>query len=166
MLKCFFSIGMSLLLALVAFENAAAVQESKQTTLVKEPADDKNVREYKDRAAESAKVLTEIMNIFENFISEELMARAHGIAVILYVVKGAFGLGGQWGKGLMSQRGEDGSWSTLAFVEIGGGSFGLQIGVQVSDVVLVFTDESGIKGFLKSKLKLGADASVTVGSVG
>ena len=166
MLKCFFSIGMSLLLALVAVENAAAAQEEKQTTQAREPADDKNVREYKDRAAESAKVLTEIMNIPENSIPEELMARAHGIAVIPHVVKGAFGLGGQWGKGLMSQRGEDGSWSTPAFVEIGGGSFGLQIGVQASDVVLVFTDESGLKGLLKSKLKLGADASATAGPVG
>jgi len=169
---------MSLMLAFVAVENAAG-QESKQTTAqpkqtdqskettpAKEPADDKNVREYKDRAAEAAKVLTEIMNIPENSIPEELMARAHGIAVIPHVVKGAFGLGGQWGKGLMSQRGEDGSWSTPAFVEIGGGSFGLQIGVQASDVVLVFTDESGIKGLLKSKLKLGADASATAGPVG
>ena len=95
MLKCFFSIGMSLLLALVAFENAAAAQESKQTTPAKEPADDKNVREYKDRAAESAKVLTEIMNILESSIPEELMARAHKIAVIPHVVKGAFELGSQ-----------------------------------------------------------------------
>src|SRR5215813_2126605 len=166
MLKCFFSIGMSLLLALVAFENAAAAQESKQTTPAKEPADDKNVREYKDRAAESAKVLTEIMNIPESSIPEELMARAHGIAVIPHVVKGAFGIGGQWGKGLMSQRREDGSWSVPAYIEIGGGSFGLQIGVQASDIVLVFTDEDGIKGILKGKLKLGADASATAGPVG
>src|SRR6266496_5835953 len=135
MLKFFFRIGMSLLLAFVAFENVAAAQESKQTTQSKQTTDDKNVREYTDRAAESAKVLTEIMNIPENAIPEELMARAHGIAVIPHVVKGAFGLGGQGGKGLMSQRREDGSWSTPAFVEIGGGSFGLQIGVQASDVV-------------------------------
>jgi lipid-binding SYLF domain-containing protein len=154
MLKCLLSIGLSLLLAFVAVENVSG-QEAKQ-----------NDREYADRAAEAAKVLTEIMNIPENSIPEDLMARAHGIAVIPHVVKGAFGLGGQWGKGLMSQRQEDGSWSTPAFVEIGGGSFGLQIGVQASDVVLVFTDESGIKGLLKSKLKLGADASATAGPVG
>src|SRR5262245_945037 len=165
MLKFFLSIGMSLLLDFVAVESSAA-QESKETPQTKQINDDKNIREYTDRAAESAKVLTEIMNIPENSIPEELMARAHGIAVIPHVVKGAFGLGGQWGKGLMSQRREDGSWSTPAFVEIGGGSFGLQIGVQASDVVLVFTDETGIKGLLKSKLKLGADASATAGPVG
>jgi lipid-binding SYLF domain-containing protein len=106
------------------------------------------------------------MNIPENSIPEGLMARAHGIAVIPHVVKGAFGIGGQWGKGLMSQRREDGSWSSPAYIEIGGGSFGLQIGVQASDIVLVFTDEDGLKGILKGKLKLGADASATAGPVG
>jgi lipid-binding SYLF domain-containing protein len=119
-----------------------------------------------ERAAEATKVLTEIMNIPDDAIPEELMARAHGIAVIPHVVKGAFGIGGQWGKGLMSQRQEDGRWSPPTYVEIGGGSFGLQIGVQASDVVLVFTDESGIKGLLKGKVKIGADASATAGPVG
>jgi lipid-binding SYLF domain-containing protein len=119
-----------------------------------------------DRAVQAAYVLTEVMNIPENAIPEQLMARAHGIAVIPHVVKGAFGIGGQWGKGLMSQRREDGSWSPPAYIEIGGGSFGLQIGVQAVDIVLVFTDEDGLKGLLKDKLKLGADASVTAGPVG
>src|SRR5206468_47844 len=119
-----------------------------------------------DRAAEAANVLSEIMNIPENSVPEELMARAHGIAVIPHVVKGAFGIGGQWGKGLMSQRDEDGRWSPPAYIDIGGGSFGLQIGVQTNDVVLVFTDEDGLKGILKGKLKLGADASAAAGPVG
>ena len=119
-----------------------------------------------DRAREAATVLTEIMSIPENSIPEELMANAHGIAVIPHVVKGAFGIGGQWGKGLMSQRHEDGNWSAPAYIEVGGGSFGLQIGVQASDIVLVFTDEDGLKGLLKGKLKLGADASATAGPVG
>jgi lipid-binding SYLF domain-containing protein len=119
-----------------------------------------------DRAREASTVLTEIMSIPENSIPEELMARAHGIAVIPHVVKGAFGIGGQWGKGLMSQRHEDGNWSVPAYIEVGGGSFGLQIGVQASDIVLVFTDEDGLKGLLKGKLKLGADASATAGPVG
>jgi lipid-binding SYLF domain-containing protein len=66
----------------------------------------------------------------------------------------------------MSQRHEDGSWSLPAYIEMGGGSFGLQIGVQASDIVLVFTDEDGLKGLLKGKLKLGADASATAGPVG
>src|SRR5215467_8024586 len=155
----FISIGLLSLLVVFAFANPVASQQSKKSADVKQSTE-------AERATEAADVLTQIMNIPENAIPDELMARAHGIAVIPHVVKGAFGLGGQWGKGLMSQRREDGSWSTPAFVEIGGGSFGLQIGVQASDVVLVFTDESGIKGLLKSKLKLGADLSATAGPVG
>ena len=119
-----------------------------------------------ERAIEATHVLNEIMTIPDNAIPDSLMARAHGIAVIPHVVKGAFGFGGQWGKGLIAQRHEDGAWSAPSFVEIGGGSFGLQIGVQATDIVLVFTDESGTKGLLKSKLKLGADASATAGPVG
>src|SRR5262249_47710331 len=127
MLKCFFSIGMSLMLALVAVENATAGQESKQADQSKQTAEDKNIRNEKDRAAESAQVLTEIMKIPENSIPEELMARAHGIAVIPHVVKGAFGLGGQWGKGLMSQRREGGRWGTPPFYADRGGTVGFAI---------------------------------------
>src|SRR5438552_3340908 len=130
------------------------------------PAHAQKATSEADRASEAAKVLTEVMNIPETAIPEQLMARAHGIAVIPHEVKGAFGIGGQWGKGLISQRREDGSWSTPAFIEIGGGSFGLQIGVQATDLILVFTDESGIKGMLKGKVKLGVDASATAGPVG
>ena len=119
-----------------------------------------------ERAADAVNVLSEVMGIPENSIPQDLMARAHGIAVIPHVVKGAFVFGGQWGKGLMSQRHEDGSWSAPAYIEIGGGSFGLQIGVQANDIVLVFTDEEGVKGILKGKVKLGADASATAGPVG
>ena len=156
MLKSFVRIGFWTLVVVFALTNpvtASAQQSNKQSSEA-------------ERAAEAAHVLNEIMSIPENSVPEELMARAHGIAVIPHVVKGAFGLGGQWGKGLMSQRHEDGSWSTPAYIEIGGGSFGLQIGVQASDIVLVFTDEEGLRGLLKGKVKLGADASATAGPVG
>src|SRR5262245_30501024 len=152
-MKSFIRIGLWSVVVVFALTRPVTAQQPKQSAEV-------------DRAAEATNVLNEIMNIPENSVPEELMARAHGIAVIPHVVKGAFGLGGQWGKGLMSQRHEDGSWSPPAYIEIGGGSFGLQIGVQASDIVLVFTDEDGLKGLLKGKLKLGADASVTAGPVG
>src|SRR5215471_13447708 len=153
MLKSFIRTGIWSLVVVFALTGPVTAQQAKQSAEV-------------DRAAEAANVLNEIMNIPENSIPEELMAHAHGIAVIPHVVKGAFGIGGQWGKGLMSQRHEDGSWSSPAYVEVGGGSFGLQIGVQASDIILVFTDEGGLKGILKGKLKLGADASATAGPVG
>lgn len=158
MLKRFIRTGLWSLVVVLALTNPVTAQQSNKQS-AKQSAE-------ADRAAEAASVLAEIMNIPESSIPEGLMARAHGIAVIPHVVKGAFGIGGQWGKGLMSQRHEDSSWSPPAYIEIGGGSFGLQIGVEASDVVLVFTDEDGLKGLLKGKLKLGADASATAGPVG
>jgi lipid-binding SYLF domain-containing protein len=154
MLKSFACTALSSLAVVFALSHPLMARQS-----------DKNSTEA-ERAADAVNVLTEIMSIPESSIPEDLMARAHGIAVIPHVVKGAFGIGGQWGKGLMSQRREDGSWSAPAYIEIGGGSFGLQIGVQATDIVLVFTDEEGIKGILKGKVKLGADASATAGPVG
>jgi lipid-binding SYLF domain-containing protein len=154
MFKSFIRIALWSLVVVFALTNpVTARQSNKQSTEA-------------ERAGEAVNVLTEIMNIPENSIPEDLMARAHGIAVIPHVVKGAFGIGGQWGKGLMSQRREDGSWSSPSYIEIGGGSFGVQIGLQASDIVLVFTDEDGLRGILKGKLKLGADASATAGPVG
>jgi lipid-binding SYLF domain-containing protein len=122
--------------------------------------------EYGERAMKAANTLTEIMQIPEKGIPEELMEKAVAVAVIPNMVKGAFGFGGTFGKGLVSHRGTDGKWSTPSFIEIGGGSIGLQLGVQSTDVVLVFTSEDGFKGLLDGKLKLGADAAVAAGPVG
>lgn len=119
-----------------------------------------------ERAMKAANVLTEIMQIPENGIPDELMERAVAVAVVPHMVKGAFGLGGTFGKGLVSRRGTDGKWGAPAFIEIGGGSFGLQLGVESTDVVLVFTSENGFKGLLDGKVKLGADAGVSAGPVG
>jgi lipid-binding SYLF domain-containing protein len=149
------TVAFSLLLILVG-NPAAGQQQATHEKLTTEA----------ERAMDAANVLKEMMDVPESAIPEELMARAHGIAVIPHVVKGAFGLGGQWGKGLISQRNEDGTWSTPAYIQIGGGSLGFQIGLQATDVVLVFTDASGIKGLLRGKVKLGADVSATAGPVG
>jgi lipid-binding SYLF domain-containing protein len=147
-------VGLVLLLAVVVFATTPGVA-----------GQEKQMPEA-ERAMLAGQALQAIMNIPEDSIPDELMAHAHGIAVIPHIVKGALGFGGQWGKGLMSQRQEDGRWSPPAYIEIGGGSFGFQIGVQASDAVLVFTDEAGIKGLLKGKVKLGVDASATAGPVG
>jgi len=122
--------------------------------------------EYSERADKATLVLTEIMGIPEQGIPEELMPRARAIAVIPHVVKGALGIGGQYGKGLVSQRMANGKWSPPAFIEIGGGSFGLQLGVEATDLILVFTNDEGVKSLLQGKVKLGADASVAAGPVG
>jgi len=118
------------------------------------------------RAANAAAVLGEIMDAPDQAIPEGLMKKAYGIAVIPHVVKGAFGIGGRFGKGLVAQRNADGGWGTPLFIEIGGGSFGLQLGVEATDVIMVFTNHAGIQPLLKGKLKIGADASATAGPVG
>src|SRR5580692_6657126 len=129
-------------------------------------AKDDGAKNEAERASASAAVLTAIMGIPESSIPDELMEHAHGIMVIPHVVKGAFGFGGQWGKGLASQRREDGSWTAPAFIQITGGSFGLQLGVQATDLVLVFTDENGMKPMLKGKVQIGADVSAAAGPIG
>jgi len=122
--------------------------------------------EYSERAMNAAKVLTEVMQIPDNGIPDELMEHAVAVAVIPHMVKGAFGLGGTYGKGLVSHREPGGKWSAPSFIEIGGGSFGLQLGVQAADLVLVFTSDDGFKGLLDGKIKLGVDAAVAAGPVG
>jgi lipid-binding SYLF domain-containing protein len=119
-----------------------------------------------DRAEHAATVLSEIMEAPDQGLPEVLLKKAYGIAVIPHVVKGAFGIGGRYGKGLVAQRNSDGGWGTPLFIEIGGGSFGLQLGVEATDVVMVFTNHDGIQPLLKGKLKIGADASATAGPVG
>jgi len=126
----------------------------------------KHAEDQADRARKAADVLTEIMGIPEEGIPNDLMEHAKAVAVIPHVVKGAFGIGGRYGKGLVSQRLSNGQWSAPSFVEIGGGSFGLQLGVQATDLVLIFVNDSGIRPLLKGKVTLGADASVAAGPVG
>src|ERR1051326_5477761 len=118
------------------------------------------------RAEHAASVLGEIMEAPDQGIPEALLKKAYGVAVIPHVVQGAFGVGGRYGKGLVAQRNANGGWGTPLFIEIGGGSFGFQLGVEATDVVMVFTNHDGIKPLLEGKLKIGADASATAGPVG
>ena len=96
-----------------------------------------------------------------------MLERAEAIAVIPGMVKGAFGIGGRYGKGVVSQRLENGRWSPPAFIQIGGGSFGAQLGVSSTDVVLVFTDRNALDLLEEGKdLKLGVDAAAVAGPIG
>jgi len=146
--------------ALVAVVCSAAVSSTQaRTSSIKQT--DEGLR-----AEHAATVLGEIMEAPDQSIPEALLKKAYGIAVIPHVVKGAFGLGGRYGKGLIAQRNAGGGWGTPLFIEIGGGSFGFQLGVEATDLVMVFTNSDGIKPLLRGKLKIGADASATAGPVG
>ena len=125
-----------------------------------------DVADESERARKAGSVLSEIMGAPDQGIPEDLLEKAHAIAIIPHVVKGAFIVGGRYGKGLISRRGTDGNWTAPAFITIGGGSVGFQIGGSATDLVLVFTNEDGLKPLLKGKFTLGGDASVAAGPVG
>ena len=118
-----------------------------------------------ERGVEAATVLDEIMGTPENSIPEVLFEGARCIAVIPRVVKVGFIFGGRHGRGLLSCRVGSG-WSRPAYVSITGGSFGLQIGAQATDFVLVFANERAAKALLTNKITMGGDASVSAGPVG
>jgi lipid-binding SYLF domain-containing protein len=118
------------------------------------------------RAGNAATVVREIMGAPDQGIPEVLLNKAYAIAVIPNFVQGAFGLGGQYGEGLVAQRNDDGDWGKPLFIEISGGSFGLSLEGEATDLVMVFTNRDGIKPLLKGKLKIGADATATAGPVG
>lgn len=118
------------------------------------------------RLLTSTKVLDELMAMPEQNIPSWLLERAHAVAVIPSVIKVGLGIGGRRGKGVMVVRRDNGSWSNPVFVNLTGGSFGFQVGVQSTDVVLVFTSRQSIEGIVGGKITLGADASVAAGPVG
>jgi lipid-binding SYLF domain-containing protein len=126
----------------------------------------KEDQDYYERSQKAAEVLQALTSTPEKGIPRDLLEGAYGVAVFPHVVKAAFGVGGRWGKGILSTREKNGAWSTPIFVDIAGGSFGFQLGAQSTDLVLVFKNRRGVDSLLSSKLKLGADASVAAGPVG
>ncbi len=118
------------------------------------------------RIDSAAAVVRHLMAAPDSGIPQELLEKATAIAVIPHDVRGAFFFGGSYGKGVVSQRLANGSWGPPCYIDLTGGSVGLQFGVSSTDYVLVFTNREGIRPLLKGKLKLGADASVAAGPVG
>ena len=121
-----------------------------------------------NRLSNSGAVLKEILDVPDD-IPQDLLDRADCVVVFPSVLKAAFIIGGSYGRGAMSCRtGEDfkGSWGPPTMMALEGGSFGLQIGGEATDFVLLVMNERGASGILTSKVKLGADASAAAGPVG
>ena len=118
------------------------------------------------RLTTATRVLTELMQMPEENIPTWLLERAHAVAVIPAVIKVGLGVGARRGKGVLVVRKDNGEWSNPVFVNLTGGSFGFQVGVQSTDIVLVFTSRKSIEGIVGGKVTLGADASVAAGPVG
>jgi len=118
------------------------------------------------RLLTAKQVLAELRAAPDQFVPQRLLERAYGIAVVPDVTKAAFFFGGSRGNGVLVVRGSDGRFSDPIFINLTGGSFGFQWGVQSTDVVLVFTTKRSIDKITSGKLTLGADASVAAGPVG
>ncbi|NWG14696.1 MAG: lipid-binding SYLF domain-containing protein [Acidobacteria bacterium] len=124
--------------------------------------------EVEDRVVRSAIVLREVMEIREKGIPQDLIDKAACVIVIPGMLKGGFMVAGTYGKGVMSCRVDagEGPWSAPSMTMIGGGSFGLQLGGQATDLVLLVMNMRGMRSLLDSRFTLGADASVAAGPVG
>jgi lipid-binding SYLF domain-containing protein len=125
----------------------------------------KKTSEAARRADDAATVFNEIMGAPDNVIPKELIDKAQAIAVFPGVLKAAFVFGGTEGKGVISRRTAQG-WTTPAFFNLGGGSFGAQIGADKTDYILLIMNEHGLTGLQGDKFALGGEAGVTAGPVG
>jgi SH3 domain-containing YSC84-like protein 1 len=121
--------------------------------------------DVQNRLENATLVLHQIMAAPDNGIPEEVLEHAKCIAVVPHMIKGGLVFGAENGKGIATCRNENG-WSAPAFFAITGGSWGLQIGVEGVDVVMVFQSERGMQRLEDSKFQLGADASAAAGPVG
>jgi len=118
-----------------------------------------------ERLNETADVLSEIMAIPEKGIPQELLDKASCVVAIPGMKKAALGLGGAYGKGFMTCR-RDGGWSAPVALRVEGGSFGFQIGLSDTDVVMLVMNKNAVNKLLSSKFTLGAEGTVAAGPVG
>ena len=127
-------------------------------------ADDKTKTD--ERLEDAAILFSEIMQVSDKSIPQDLLDKAFCIAVVPGLKKGAFVIGGKYGRGFALCRAASQGWGPPAAIRIEGGSFGLQIGVSSSDVVLLIMNERGMKRLNSSKFTIGADATAAAGPVG
>lgn len=117
------------------------------------------------RLDNAAKALHEVMDSPDQRIPGHILRRATCLAVVPHLMKGGFVFGAEEGKGVATCRTARG-WSAPTFIQMGGGSWGTQFGVEAVDLVMVVRGRSGMQKLLSSKFEMGRDASVAVGPVG
>jgi lipid-binding SYLF domain-containing protein len=118
-----------------------------------------------DRMHQAGEVLHQVMATPDKGIPEEVLEHAKCIAVVPHLVKGGFIFGAEGGRGVATCRTDHG-WSAPAFFDVEGGSWGLQIGVEGIDLVMIIQNDKGMQQLLGSKFQIGADASAAAGPVG
>ena len=143
-------LSIALTLIVFSFQQAVADDRDKAQRLV-------------EKATVSAKTFTDDPNM--DYLHKNL-GNAEGVLIVPALTKGAFIVGGSGGSGVLLKRFDDGQWSYPAFYTLGSGSIGLQIGGEVSEIVLMIMTKGGMDSLLASSFKLGTDASVAAGPVG
>jgi SH3 domain-containing YSC84-like protein 1 len=130
------------------------------------PAAESKTKEA-ERLENATYVINEIMETPENGIPGDLLDHAVCVGIVPSEVKGAFIVGGSWGRGaLVCRKGGNGPWGAPSLFTIYGGSFGFQIGGQATDIVFIVMNSGGARKLLQSGVKLGADISAAAGPVG
>ena len=122
--------------------------------------------ERTERVERAREVYQELIHSPDHAAPDTLLSRCKCVAVFPRVLKGAFGFGARYGKGVVSCRDLAGQWSPLAFLTLTGGSWGLQIGAESAEVVLFFMTERGARSLLDSKFTLGGKVGIAAGPVG
>lgn len=118
------------------------------------------------RLTEASVVFAEIMQAPDSAIPRAILDRAEAVAIFPGTVKAGFIFGGHRGRGAISALNAEGEWSQPAFLTLTGGSFGLQVGAQAVDLVLVILNRRGLEKLLQNEFKIGGDASAVVGPIG
>src|SRR5262249_15224725 len=151
----------SLICLITAFYLALAVS----TVCLGQDKNNKRLKDETHQSNKAAHVFREIMDTPDKGIPKELLNSAECVAVFPSVIKAGFIVGGRGGRGVETCR-RGNSWSAPAFFNLKGGSFGLQIGAEETDFVLLFMNDRGLHSLLSDKFEIGGDASVAAGPVG
>jgi len=128
-------------------------------------ADETGETKTAERVQSAAEVLNDIQAAPDKGIPQDVLRSAECVAVVPSMLNGGFIFGGKYGRGLASCRTPKG-WSTPAFFQLEGGSFGFQAGGQAVDLIMLIMNKNGMRHLLSSQFELGADASVAAGPVG
>lgn len=151
-----------------AQEPAAQEPTAERQRTATSPAPSASAKQIKDaskKAESAARVFEQIMGAPDRSIPKDLLDRAEAVAVFPGMLKAGLLVGGRGGSGIISRR-VTGGWSAPAFFKMGGASVGLQIGAAKTDLVLLFMNDSALRGLLEDKLEVGGEASAAAGPVG
>jgi SH3 domain-containing YSC84-like protein 1 len=123
--------------------------------------------ELENRISESTRTLKDMMGAPDGSIPSDLLRRSRALVIFPSVIKAGFGVGGQYGTGVVLRRNPSTrKWGPPAFITLVGGSFGWQVGVQATDLVLLVMSDVSLRSLFHDKFTIGADASVAAGPIG